>query len=169
MKKLLLIVVFLLFSGFCMAQYRLNKEVYDTCKYSYQMGDPYNPTIMAFSSALIPGVGQIIEGESVRGFGFLGGFLSLVLIRRITVFGHYYSDLNYTQRDIIRWCTIVGRNGLRVWSAFDAAHVAKVNNLAFKAKYGSETGIIVFPYPDLPGQNLVNNCKTFGITLIVSF
>jgi len=166
-KTLLLSVILSSFSTLCFAQYRINKEIYDTCKYSYEAGDPFNPAVMAFSSALIPGLGQIIEGETGRGLGFLGGFLSLFVTRRLTLMAPHTS-INYTQNDIIRWATITGNTVLRVWSAFDAAHVAKINDLAFRAKYGIVI-IKVIPYPDLPEHIRPDKSNPVGITLLVSF
>jgi len=167
-KIIFLLVIIIAFSSFCSAQYKVNKELYDTCEYSRQVGDPFNPALMAFTSAVLPGVGQLFEGETARGMGFLGGFLTLFAVRQVSKYTRP-ENINYTQKDITRWATILGRNGLRVWSAFDAAHVAKINNLAFRAKYRSETGIKVFPYPDLPDRNFVSYGNIFGITLIVSF
>ncbi len=167
MKKIIsLAALLLLFSISCNAQYRINKTKYNYHTYSFQMGDPYNPSVMSLASVCIPGLGQIIEGESSRGFCFLGGSLSLGIINRLVRWNMHYS---WTFKDVIRQSNRVGQIGLRVWSAIDASRVAKVNDLAFRDKYNSKISLKILPYPVF--ENPYGFCKTdpVGVTLIFSF
>ncbi len=130
------------------------------------MGDPFNPSVMALSSVIIPGFGQIIEGENMRGFCFLSGSLSMAVIKRIVVFNRH---LSLTFQDVIRQSNRVGQIGLRVWAAIDASRVAKVNNLAFRDKYNSPVILTILPFTDLRDQYGLLNTNPAGLTLIVSF
>jgi len=168
MCKILLIVFTLSISLTCRGQYTINREKFNTRNYSYQTGDPNNPVLMALSSAVIPGLGQIFEGETDRGIDFLGGFLPLVLVNRLFVFP-FKSDLTYQQRYNLRTGVLVGKSLLRVWSALDAMHVAKINNLAFREKYKTDLSIKVFPYPDLPEIYYHGRSFPVGMTFIISF
>jgi hypothetical protein len=161
-------IVTLSFSLTCRGQYTINREKFDTHRYSYQVDDPNNPVLMALSSAVIPGLGQIFEGETDRGIDFLGGFLPMVLANRLFTFP-FKSDLTYTQRYNLRTGALVGKSLLRIWSALDAMHVAKINNLAFREKYKSDLSIKVFPYPNLPEPYYPGRSFPVGITFIVSF
>ena len=67
--SLLLVIVGL---GMANAQYKINKTKYDYSTWTYEEGDPYNPTTCGILS-FIPGVGQMVAGEFVRGAAFLGG------------------------------------------------------------------------------------------------
>jgi hypothetical protein len=167
MKKILVIMTgLIILHSACDAQYKLNKTRYDYHVYSYQMGDPYNPPVMSLASVFIPGLGQIIEGESLRGFCFLGGSLSLAVIKRAVIWNRHYS---YTFQDVIGQSNRIGQVVLRVWSAIDASRVAKVNDLAFRDKYNSPVSLKILPYPDLSDQYGILRTNPVGITLIVSF
>ena len=41
--------------------------------YHYQDGDPYRPGVMGFASFVLPGLGQMLEGETGRATLFFGG------------------------------------------------------------------------------------------------
>jgi hypothetical protein len=154
------------FISACNAQYRINKTKYDYHTYSYQMGDPYIPSAMSLASVFIPGLGHIIEGESLRGLCFIGGSLSLAVIKRAVVWNRNYS---LTFQDVIRQSNRIGQIALRVWSAFDASRVAKVNNLAFRARYNSNINFTVLPYSDITDPYGLINSDPIGMTIIVSF
>ena len=167
MKRILVIITgLIIFPIVCDAQYSIYKAKYDYREYSYQMGDPYNPSTMSFASAVIPGLGQIIEGESARGIGFLGGSIALTGFKWIVF---WKTNASYTAKDVIRKSALIGQIGLRVWSGINASRIAKVNNLAFRDKYKSIVTLKILPY-----SGLLDNCgfcKTdpVGITLLVSF
>jgi hypothetical protein len=81
MKKAILIFISALFiCSIVNAQYRINKTKYDFHKYSYHVGDPYNPSVSGLTSFFIPGLGQMLSGEVGRGFGFLSGYLGSISV-----------------------------------------------------------------------------------------
>ena len=55
------------------AQYKKNKTRYDHKAYVYKSGDRYIPVLAGFCSLPVPGLGQAISGEPIRGLAFLGG------------------------------------------------------------------------------------------------
>jgi hypothetical protein len=81
MKKFITALLALtIFCNMINAQYRVNKTVFDHRTWNYKPGDPYNPTICSVISILIPGMGQMVTGETGRGFLFLGTYLGSHLI-----------------------------------------------------------------------------------------
>lgn len=81
MKKVFaLTAVLVLLSNTCEAQYNVNKTMCDYRTYSYQEGYPYKPSAMCFVSMVIPGLGQILEGEGGGGFLFLVPSVTLTII-----------------------------------------------------------------------------------------
>jgi hypothetical protein len=170
MKRTFVTVAGLIFLiSACNAQYKLNKPVFDTCAYTYQMGDPYNPTVMALASAIIPGLGQIFEGESARGFGFLGGFLAFTAVKWAWLYLPSDNPPGESSWRFMRYSVLAGKTILRLWSGIDASHVAKVNNLAFRARYNSNINFKVLPFPDKTDPYGLINSNPIGITIIVSF
>ena len=131
--KAILIAAMLLLTTSLAAQYRENKKKFDYKTYSYQAGDRYNPTLAGAASFLVPGLGQIIVGETGRGLGFMGGyFLSYGLIlgaaSRISYEVYNSTEVTNNQTQVI--VGLVGLLGTWIWSMGDAVRVAKVNNLA---------------------------------------
>jgi hypothetical protein len=111
------------------AQYKINKTKYNYRTFKYQTGDPYSPAVAGIASFLIPGVGQMVSGETRRGavfFGGFAGFLTLIIIGTTT------ADIDKAiPRVLIGFSGIVV---LDVISSIDAVHVAKVNNLVFRER-----------------------------------
>ncbi len=54
-------------------RYKVYKKFYDPRSYYYKPGDRYSPVVGGLCSWIIPGLGQMINGEVGRGFGYLGG------------------------------------------------------------------------------------------------
>lgn len=167
MKRIIAIITGLLLLHIaCDAQYSIYKAKYDYHAYSYQMGDPYKPSMMSLSSAIIPGLGQLIEGESMRGLGFLGGSIALAVFKRIVI---WKTDASWTAKDVIRKSAFIGQIGLRVWSGINASRIAKVNDLAFRDKYNSTVSLKILPYSGLLDNYGSYKTGPVGITLLVSF
>jgi hypothetical protein len=51
-------------------QYRINKLNYNAHDYMHQPGDRYDPTLAGVASFLVPGMGQVVAGETGRGILF---------------------------------------------------------------------------------------------------
>jgi hypothetical protein len=172
MKKCVLILISVLFIGIgANAQYRINKTKYDYRTYSYQVGDPYNPSVAGLTSFLIPGLGQMISGEGGRGVAFLGGYVGFFVI--------YYVGAVSSINDINNGGTgsggagvmvlgLLGAIGVDIWSIVDAIHVAKVNNLAFRDKSKTSYNFQIKPYINISNYNY-NSKIPVGLSLKVRF
>ena len=150
MKKCILFLISVLFlSSFANAQYKINKTKYDYHTYSYQVGDPYNPSVAGVTSFLIPGLGQMLSGEGGRGAAFLVGDLACAVV--------YIVGVSSAAKDIDEGGTGgggtvamviggIGMLGIEIWSIVDAVRVAKVNNLAFRDKNKTSYNIQIQPF-----------------------
>jgi TM2 domain-containing membrane protein YozV len=154
MKKCLLsLIAILFFSSAANAQYRLNRTMYNSRNYIYQTGDPYKPSVAGFTSFLIPGLGQMISGEVVRGGVFLGGFAggAIMIIAGVNQSYTYTENSPGNEGDLVLVASLVAIGFISmvvvdIWSIVDAIHVAKVNNLAFRNKTKTGFKVNVSPY-----------------------
>lgn len=169
MKKLFLIVIFLCFLGIISnAQYRINKKAYDSRTYHYEKGDRYSPAVAGIASFLIPGLGQMVCGEMVRGLCFMvpaytGVTVGMVeLVRGMSGMSHSDSDAG-----AVLLFSLGLYYALELWSTVDAVHVAKVNNMAFRDKHGTAYRLKVEPFVGLANYSLNRNIP-IGISLKIS-
>jgi hypothetical protein len=142
MKKLYLILgCILLISNVTTAQYKINKKKYDYKTYNHQPGDPYNPAFAGFASFLVPGMGQMVSGEVVRGACFFGGCTGFFLL---LVIGGGSAEGESGYGVILLGFT--GMIAVDLISLVDAGRVAKVNNLVFRDKYKTSYKLQLSPY-----------------------
>jgi hypothetical protein len=162
------------------AQYRINRSKYDFRSYSYQPGDPYNPSFAGIASLLIPGLGQMTSGEVGRGFCFLGGCLGCmtVSIAGFATF-FYYMDTDEAHDKVVDpgksllglGITAIGLIGafvVDIGSVVDAVNVAKVNNLAYRDKNKTSGYLNIQPYLNTSIYNTTNKIPV-GMTLKITF
>jgi hypothetical protein len=148
------------------AQYKVNKTKFDLKTYHYEFGDPYNPGVMGFASLAIPGFGQILEGETARGFCFIGGWVSLNIIKYgIRMRPNSGSLNNVKSLNAVRYMLV----GLHVWSLFDAIHVAKVNNMVFRDQNKTTFDLQLLPYLGSYDYFRLNDEVPVGLTLLINF
>ena len=130
MKDLLIPTVLLFIScSVVSGQYADKKSKFNYKEYSYQTGDRYEPTLAGVCSFLIPGLGQVVSGETKRGLGFFAGSIGSYAMILGSVDDDGYVK-NVTQGRI----GAIGLIGIWIWSMVDAVQVAKVNNLALREK-----------------------------------
>ncbi len=138
MKKFgVLLVLGLILSVSASAQYKVNKQKYNYKDYESQQGDPYNPIVLGGASLLLPGLGQIMADEVLRGSYFiLGAVGGCVLL------------YNGTKKYIDSGLVLGGEEALQglgtmmigaaifltvqIWAMIDAMRVAKVNSMALR-------------------------------------
>jgi TM2 domain-containing membrane protein YozV len=171
MKKLYLIIICLLTLSCAIvdAQYKINKSRYDYHRYIYQPGDPYNPGSAGVASLIIPGLGQMISGEPGRGLGFFTGctgFLALSVVGGIINGNAHEGDMDGIP---LLLAGLAGAGITWICSIPDAMRVAKVNNLAFRAKYNSNVSLKVLPYSDIIDPYGFITANPVGITIIILF
>ena len=166
MKKICLLAIFL--CSFCLlsnAQYRINKKTYDRRTYHYEKGDRCSPAVAGIASFFIPGLGQMVCGEPVRGLCFMvpaytGVTVGMVeLIRGMSGMSHSNSNAGN-----IFLFSFGLYYALELWSTIDAVHVAKVNNMAFRDKQSATYRFKVMPYVGLANYNLNRNIP-IGVSL----
>ncbi len=174
MKRILVILTgFLILSFSCTAQYRVNKKNYAYRMYSFQPGDPYNPSGAGMASFFIPGLGQMICGEGARGAGFLLGCMGSFSMIIIGLTMEYYEwDPDFQQKmatqKILCLSGLAGSATFWIWSIGDAVKVAKVNNMAFRDKRKIQGETNIYPYIKYPSP-LTNNKVPVGVSVCINF
>ncbi len=155
--------------------YKLNKQVYDYKMYSPQPGDPNNPTVMGVASWLVPGLGQMISGETGRGLSFLGGYVASVAVMGVG-YGQFISaNLDNNQTNVstkglpLMLAGILAGTAIDIWSIVDAVRVAKVNNMYFQDQRG-KGGISLQVNPYFDANNYLGQTNTsVGLSMKVTF
>lgn len=119
--------------------YRL-RDKYNPRDYQPQPGDAYNPALMGVASFLIPGLGQILEGEWGTGLIYMAGDAALLFATVSSLKNDYkvYDSGLGTGSQVVQatktvtagtiFC-LAGAVALSAFSAYDAVRIAKVKNL----------------------------------------
>lgn len=150
MKKLALMIV-LIAASLVSAQaqiapgmkYKDLKGLYNPKEYIPESTDPYSRGWAGVASFVIPGLGQVIDGEVGRGLLFFGGNVALNIVARGQL--QRFSDSVVTDssgqvtgykdeaaaRSSARNVILIGASALalNIWSIVDAVRVAKVKNM----------------------------------------
>lgn len=130
-------------------KYREYKDFYETKYYVPQPGDPYSRAGVGIASFFIPGLGEFIDGEWVRGLAFLGGNVGLGLLG-ITQVSSYVDKNGNTIYNVngLFWAIQAARLALNIWSICDAVHIAKVKNMYYQDLRGQRASfdLNVEPY-----------------------
>lgn len=178
-KTIFLSFILLAFAIQANAQrYSINKYKYDYHMYVPEYGDPYNPGMSGVCSFLVPGLGQMICGETGRGIAFLGaytGFAVLTEVGAIQIInsnGGYNGDNYYNTTPKGSGTMLIGLGGMLVvsiWSIVDAVHVAKVNDMYIRSlRKTSAVKLEMSPYME---QLSINNQRVtpVGMSMRVKF
>jgi len=113
-------------------KYSEYKHLYNARDYIYDYKDHYSPVGAGLSSFIFGGVGQMMNGQTLKGIGMLAGTVGL------TIAGFFVADkvedgnktvLHANGWSVACWC---GALALDVWSIVDAVHVAKIKNLYWR-------------------------------------
>ena len=172
--------------NFRLDSYSERNEYYKNVPYHKEYGDPYEPALAGIASYFIPGLGQMICGESGRGLAFLGGTAATYFVTMIGFSGlsygvtyDYYSgnnnSYNYNNNGSLFTAMAVGGAistvGLYIWSIVDAVHVAKVNNLyARDLRTQNQVSFQLSPFIDTSKTALsLNNQPALGLSLRMNF
>ncbi len=152
--------------------YSINKLNYDYRAYSPQMGDMYNPGLCGVASFLIPGLGQIVAGETGRGLAFLGGYLGSYVLLGVG-YGTMLNDVmlynGQTQGFGMMLLGAGAMAGIGIWSIVDAVKVAKVNNLYIRDQHRTSMfNLQMAPYIS-PVSSISPAHSSAGMSLRLSF
>lgn len=110
-------------------KYKEYKDLYTASMYRPAPGDPYSRGWAGVASLFIPGLGQGIDGEWLRGLAFFGGSLACNVLAWSTadyVTSNGYTQVQFTGMSLIATLASLGIN---IWSIVDAVHVAKIKNM----------------------------------------
>lgn len=169
MRKVIIAIACALFvfSSTSKAQaYSINKLNYDYRAYSPQMGDMYNPGLCGAASFLVPGLGQIVAGETGRGLAFFGGYIGSTVVYVVG----YGLLINGEQQGAGTMLLGAGAMlGIGIWSIVDAVKVAKVNNLYLRDKHRtSMIDLQMAPYVS-PVSSISPAHSSAGMSVRLSF
>ena len=131
------------------------KGSYNPKEYIRQEADPYNVSWYGVSSFFIPGIGQLLSGETWRGLAFMGGeavLLSIVKsaadnLESIAItnekgFLTGYTDEAAGRKNMIVLLSALGADlGLSIWSCIDAKRVVKVKNMYYQELLGRKSNV----------------------------
>ena len=181
-KTIFLFFILLAFVVNVSAQrYSINKYKFDSHQYYPEYGDPYNPGINGVCSFLVPGLGQMLSGETGRGLAFFGGYVGCAIVYgvgAVQVMSNvsnidYYGNSTYNGNSNGGVATmLVGLGGMvfvSILSIVDAVKVAKVNNMYYRSlRETSSLKLNISPYVDHISIN--NQAITpVGMTMRVTF
>ena len=169
--KTIAVALLLVIVGFGMvnAQYKINKTKYDYSTWTYEEGDPYNPTTCGVLS-IIPGVGQMVAHEFGRGAAFFGGFAGCFFMSAVGT-GVAMGSSNETTLVLgvgLMVVSLAGAAAIDIWSIVDATRVAKVNNLAWRDRNNTGLNLRIEPFIS-PIQTYEATKTQVGLSLIVNF
>jgi hypothetical protein len=166
-KAFISLIVIIIMSVSATAQYRINKTNYNYRDYSHQAGDRYSPTGAGIESFFLPGLGQMIAGEGVRGVVFLTGATGCMVLLGIGMTNAYTESTEATGGGLYL-AGLLGYMVVDIWSIVDAVRVAKVNNLAYRDKKSTSLNFKIEPYISTEYYNK-NGSVPMGLTLKVRF
>ena len=171
-------------------KYKELKDLYNSKAYVKSAGDPYSPFWSGFASFAIPGLGQVISGETGRGLAVFGGDVAIGVVGSVCGYkmlscietdanGKPVKDSNGSmifkdKKGFTRWfggMMAVGVAGLayEIWNICDAVKVAKVKNMYYQDLSNNRSlSATLYPSFDLTrtGTAVV---PTTGMTLAVKF
>ena len=157
MKKLFIIVLVTIVAAGTASAQQLEKVRYSDIKGTYnpkayvrQPADPYNVGWYEATSFFLPGIGQLLAGETWRGLAFLGGeaiLLSVIKtaadnVEKVAITNESgiitgFTDEKVGKQNMTVLLTALGVDlGLCIWSSIDARNVAKVKNMYYQDLLG---------------------------------
>lgn len=167
-------------------KYREYKKLYDTHYYERQGVHPYSPVGSGIASFFIPGLGEIINGQTGRGLLFLGADLASAIFLGAIISNAAYEEFDpVTDTKTIKvdlsgesaamvLGVLAGRTILNIWSIFDAAHIAKVKDMYYQdiARQYGDLSFDIEPFLSMvPEGNVMNSTLTpaAGLSMRLSF
>ena len=148
--------------------YKQLKTIYNFRLYEPSFADRHNPTLAGVASFFIPGLGQLICGETGRGLAFLGSHIGgAVLMLVASEYGYEYESAGAT---LLSAALAIGVVALDVYSIIDGIRVAKVKNMYEQDWREQQRTRELSLYPSVNYINVNHNVKpTAGLTLSMTF
>ena len=127
-------------------KYKELKTIYNPKEYIPESTDPYSRGWAGVGSFLIPGLGQVIDGEVGRGLIFFGANLAAFCVYSVNITNFAsvcttdsagnvtgYTDeaaaVRYSRNAVL---ALLGMGVIDIWSIVDAIKVAKVKNMYYQ-------------------------------------
>ena len=111
-------------------KYKELKDLYDYKEFEPTFADRYSPGWTGFASAVIPGLGECINGEWGRGLGKFFGNVALMTLGNVFVQKSYVDSYPTWKSDIaVAVIFYAHALGLDIWSIVDAVRIAKIKNM----------------------------------------
>lgn len=189
MKKFFLLAFFALVFSVC-ANAQINdsnlrkgmtydelKGMYNPAEYVKDIYDPYNPGLCGVCSFLIPGLGQILEEETMRGLSFFGAAAGAGIVYGVgsaMVNKSYWNGSSALQIAgyVLELGGAVGLLAIDIYSIVDAVKVGKVKNMYNQdlRKLMADKGIDINLRPSLAYVPTANGmAPSAGLSMTVSF
>lgn len=148
-------------------RYKDYKNYYRARDYVPAPGDPCSPVLGGVLSWLIPGVGQMVNGELGRGFGYLGGTFACY-----AVFGVGYS-LALEGSTVGAIMTLAGAAallGVEIAAIVDGVKMAKIKNMYYQdLRRTASVDVKLSPYFAAVNTGTTASQPVAGLALRVSF
>lgn len=151
-------------------KYKELKAIYNPKEYEKTLADRHSPVWSGITSAIIPGLGQMISGEVGRGFAFLGSHVGGATIASCILAAgtDEYGDISEGSA-ILALAVEAGILALDIYSIVDGVRVAKVKNM-YEQDLRKLYAVDVNLYPSVKLASLGNTIQpTAGLTLAISF
>jgi len=152
------------------------KDLYDPHDYIGSPSDYYSPAGSGIASFFIPGLGQIINGQSGKGIGIIAGDVALVaggiiIGMACTKTNDQGKAVTSTGGAVALVACLAGSLALDIWSIFDAVKVAKIKNLYYRdCEMLQSSSFDVKLLPELALAPTAQGLKpTAGMSLVIRF
>lgn len=149
-------------------------KIFGGQKYIYQQAKTRNPFGMATASFLIPGLGQMMLGKASGLLFFTGWTICFAtmltagrpLFHAIFIAGP--DDPNYYKTPTLFLIGLAGGFSIRIWSAANASHLAKINNSNLRERNRNTSSVSLLPYTGYASP-LTGNATPVGLSIRINF
>lgn len=147
------------------------KKVYNPKEYIKKVGDPYNPGLAGVCSFLIPGLGQMLNGEAGRGLGNLLGSAALTGAGYGIFSAAAETPEGASQGEsIAAFACFLGALFIDISSITGAVKMAKVKNMYNQDMNTLQAKSDIRFYPAVSGITMAGTYHFYpGIRMTVSF
>lgn len=170
-------------------KYKELKDIYSSRDYVKSIGDPYSPFWSGIASMAVPGMGQLICGETGRGLGIIAGDIALsagayYCAQKFMSYAQKDADGNYVKDEngnvvmtdeeaAKKWAfgfvgVLFAGLGYDIWNIFDAVKVAKVKNMYYNDLQRRTMEMGLYPTFDY-AMTATGTAPVAGLTLSVKF
>lgn len=149
-------------------KYKQLRTIYDFRRYEPTLADRHNPTLAGVASFFIPGLGQIICGETGRGFALFGAHIGGVVLASAA--SAYAYDYESAGASLLSVAMGIGLAAFDIYSIIDGVRVAKVLNMYEQDWREQQKSIDITLQPSIYNIKYNNSIKpAAGLTLSMTF